>query len=104
MQREYYKPIEYVTGSGELLKPDGSSLPVSYVLNIIQKFFEVTSEPTPIAGLKEITGKVFGLSESDLWHLQGQDLTLVLQDKRTLPIQLQPDGNIIPGGSLSPPH
>ena len=95
------KRIEHLTGTGQIQVPNGPSLEVSYRIDAFQDVFEPPPRFTPVKGLKNYVGVVSGLNEGQLWDLQDQDLTLILQDGRKLPIALQPDGRIIVRGELA---
>ncbi len=80
---------------------NGSRLAASASLSAVKRLNSL--EPQPIPGLLKLSGKVIGLAESELESLLGQEVTLVLEDQRTLTIRLKPNGVVVPMGPLSAP-
>jgi len=96
-----YREVEQLDGIGTILRADGSEVGQRrYHLTVLQRMHDAGRGET-IAGMLRVEGRiVLEGFEGMAFVTEGSELTLKLEDGRSLPFFSNSDGRIAPRGGL----
>jgi hypothetical protein len=96
----FNKRVEELTGIGTLMQGDTVLLNVTYHLRVYQTFYQASRDAQPTPGVRNVQEKISFSNDARHSDLEGQDLTLGLDDGKRLNLQLGPGGRIYTRGDL----
>jgi DNA-binding response OmpR family regulator len=86
--------VEQITGIGRLMRGDTVLREVTYRIRVYQTFRQASRDAQPTSGLQHVQGDISFSDAARRVDIEGQDLTLRLDDGRRLNLQVGPGGRI----------
>lgn len=91
---KYEKLVEQINGIGTLLQGGTVLHDVTYRIRVYQTFHQASLDAQPTPGLRHVQGHISLSDDARRVDIEGQDLTLHLEDGRRLNLRVGRDGRI----------